>query len=158
MYLMCICEYTHTCALIRTYFHQLPLCASSCVPTYLRTYVQTAQAHEQMKTAKIYSKNKEKDHEKSVSYGSPQNLNTFRRLSSKVLGDSLNGFDLNKALEKIDEHVKKYPVLNDMGKKLGIKPSYVVVSVGGFLLLSLIFGWGAALICNMVGFAYPGIL
>ncbi|SCP04224.1 HVA22/TB2/DP1 family protein, putative [Plasmodium ovale] len=108
-----------------------------------------------MKTAKIYSKNKEKDQEKSASYGSPQNLNNLRRLSSKVLGDSLNGFDLNKALEKIDEHVKKYPVLNDMGKKLGIKPSYVVVSVGGFLLLSLIFGWGAALICNMVGFAYP---
>ncbi|GAB66169.1 HVA22/TB2/DP1 family protein [Plasmodium cynomolgi strain B] len=104
---------------------------------------------------KLYSKSKDKEHEKYGGGGSSQNMNALKRLSSKVLGDSINNFDLSKTLDKIDEHVKQYPFLDDLGKKYGIKPSYVIVGMSGFLFLSLIFGWGAALICNVVGFAYP---
>ncbi|GAW80656.1 hypothetical protein, conserved [Plasmodium gonderi] len=109
-----------------------------------------------MKVGKLYSKNKEKEHEKNNTGGdNSSNMNAFKRLSSKVLGDSINNFDLNKTLNDIDDYVKHYPFINDLGKKYGIKPSYIIVGVSGFLLISLIFGWGAALICNILGFAYP---
>ncbi|KAI4838924.1 protein YOP1 [Plasmodium brasilianum] len=107
-----------------------------------------------MKMSKLYSKNKEKESEKAND-DSTQNINTLKKLSSKVIVDTLNNFDVNKLFETIDEHVKKFPIINDIGKKYGVKPSYVIVPISGFLLLSLIFGWGAALICNVVGFAYP---
>lgn len=79
----------------------------------------------------------------------------IKRSPSKVIGEKLNSLDVSRMFENIDEQIQKYPLFNEIAKKFGIKPSYIVVPILGFLMISLIFGWGAAIICNVVGFAYP---
>lgn len=107
-----------------------------------------------MRMSKLY-KNKEKENEKP-SNEPPIKQDSLKRMSSKFLGNSLNSFDLSGKLEQVDEYLKKYPFIIEFGYKLGIKPSYIVVFGGSALFISLVLGWGAALICNLVGFAYPG--
>ncbi|VWU49285.1 protein YOP1, putative [Hepatocystis sp. ex Piliocolobus tephrosceles] len=103
--------------------------------------------------SKLFSSRKESEgkgsHESDTHYG------LIKQLSSKVLGESISGFDLNKMLASIDEHAKKFPFLKDVEKNFGVKPSYIALAGFSLMCFSLIFGWGAALICNLVGFAYP---
>ncbi|CAD2097630.1 HVA22/TB2/DP1 family protein, putative [Plasmodium vinckei] len=106
-----------------------------------------------MRMSKLY-KNKDKDNDKSGS-DSPNKQDSLKRMSSKLLGNSLNSFDLSGKLDQLDEYLKKYPFIIEIGYKLGIKPSCLVVFGGSIVFISLVFGWGAALICNLVGFAYP---
>ncbi|ETB59246.1 hypothetical protein YYC_03482 [Plasmodium yoelii 17X] len=105
--------------------------------------------------SKLY-KNKEKEKENEKPSNEPiTKQNSLKRMSSKILGDSLNSFDLSGKLEQVDEYLKNYPFIIEFGYKIGIKPSYIVVFGGSALFISLVLGWGAALICNLVGFAYP---
>ncbi|ETW20487.1 hypothetical protein PFFVO_00540 [Plasmodium falciparum Vietnam Oak-Knoll (FVO)] len=101
-----------------------------------------------MKMTKLY-KHKEKEDRPNTS------LNSLKRISSSVFGEKLNNLDVSRVFNNIDDYVKKYPFLNNIGKKFGVKPSYIIVPFSVFLFLSLVFGWGAAIICNVVGFAYP---
>lgn len=84
-----------------------------------------------------------------------ETVKSLKRSASKVIGEKLNSLDVSHVFDNIDEYMKTYPFINETIRKFGLKPSYVIVPFFGFLFISLVFGWGAALICNVVGFAYP---
>lgn len=65
----------------------------------------------------------------------------------------------NAYLEKLEkmlhEKGKMSEALELAEKKTGLKRVYIVSGVVGFLALWLIFGYGAQLLCNCIGFIYP---
>mmetsp|Transcript_21547 Transcript_21547/g.28281 ORF Transcript_21547/g.28281 Transcript_21547/m.28281 type:complete len:164 (-) Transcript_21547:405-896(-) len=62
---------------------------------------------------------------------------------------------LKYEVEKFEEKLKDYPLLQKLEDDTGIKKAYIVLGASAVLLLILFFGFGAGLICNLVGFIYP---
>lgn len=98
---------------------------------------------------------REREHAKEKERDIGKTVRSLKRSASKVIGEKLNSLDVSHVFDNIDEHMKNYPFINETMRKFGLKPSYVIVPFFLFLFISLVFGWGAALICNVVGFAYP---
>lgn len=68
---------------------------------------------------------------------------------------------VNQFLESLDKHLhpkeknKVTELLEVAEAKTGVKRLYLVSGAIGVLSLWLIFGWGAQLLCNAIGFLYP---
>jgi receptor expression-enhancing protein 5/6 len=66
---------------------------------------------------------------------------------------------VNAFLEKLDKKLQEKNKLSDLlelaEQKTGLKRLYIVSGAVGFLALWLIFGYGAQLLCNFIGFLYP---
>ncbi|CAM9595829.1 unnamed protein product [Choristocarpus tenellus] len=62
---------------------------------------------------------------------------------------------LHSFLDKFRADLGKYPPLNKAEAQIGVPKEYLVVGSGGVLLVLLLFGVGASLICNLGGFVYP---
>jgi receptor expression-enhancing protein 5/6 len=65
-------------------------------------------------------------------------------------------------MDKVQEHVdkwskdlEKYAVLQKAQEATGVDKLYLVAGASTVLLLLLLVGFGAGLICNIVGFVYP---
>ena len=61
--------------------------------------------------------------------------------------------------DKLEKAIEKFPVvnghLNEIEKKTKVKKNYIAYGVVALLTLWLMFGYGAQLLCNAIGFAYP---
>uniref|UniRef100_H2ZIP8 Receptor expression-enhancing protein n=1 Tax=Ciona savignyi TaxID=51511 RepID=H2ZIP8_CIOSA len=62
-------------------------------------------------------------------------------------------------LEKLDQALEEENMatkyLNVIEKKTNIKKRYIVIAVGALVSFYLVFGYGADLLCNLIGFVYP---
>ncbi|CAM9566653.1 unnamed protein product, partial [Chrysoparadoxa australica] len=61
----------------------------------------------------------------------------------------------NQLLEKYAADLDKYPVIKEVEQKTGIPKQYLLLGASLSLVLVLLFGFGAGLLCNLVGFVYP---
>jgi len=59
-----------------------------------------------------------------------------------------------KFLDALDEKLKKYHFLDFLDSK-HIKRAHAVLGAGVFLVLFVLFGFGASPLCNLIGFVYP---
>eukprot|EP00518_Triparma_eleuthera_P003287 CAMPEP_0182463498 /NCGR_PEP_ID=MMETSP1319-20130603/7392_1 /TAXON_ID=172717 /ORGANISM="Bolidomonas pacifica, Strain RCC208" /LENGTH=191 /DNA_ID=CAMNT_0024663043 /DNA_START=66 /DNA_END=641 /DNA_ORIENTATION=- len=62
------------------------------------------------------------------------------------------------ALDKFSRNLEKYPQLQELENKFGVPKLYIVGGGAGVLLLVLFFGFGAGMLCNLVGFIYPAYM
>lgn len=58
-------------------------------------------------------------------------------------------------LDKWSKDLDKFPILHKAQDATGIEKLYLVAGASSVLLLLLLVGFGAGLICNLVGFIYP---
>ncbi|KAJ0407815.1 hypothetical protein P43SY_008276 [Pythium insidiosum] len=58
-------------------------------------------------------------------------------------------------VDKWSKDLDKYPILQKAQEATGVDKLYLVAGASSVLLLFLLVGFGAGLICNLVGFAYP---
>lgn len=58
-------------------------------------------------------------------------------------------------LQKVSKHLDTIPILQQAQAATGIEKIYLVLGGSAALLLVLLVGFGAGLICNVVGFLYP---
>jgi len=66
---------------------------------------------------------------------------------------------VNTYLAKLDDAIQRYPTINgvfvDLEKRTQVKKVYLAAGVVSLLVLWLMFGFGAQLLCNGIGFVYP---
>lgn len=58
-------------------------------------------------------------------------------------------------VDKWSKDLDKYPLLQKAQDATGVEKIYLVAATSSLLLLLLLVGFGAGLICNIVGFVYP---
>lgn len=58
-------------------------------------------------------------------------------------------------VDKWSKDLDKFPILQKAQDATGVEKLYLVVGASSVLLLLLLVGFGAGLICNIVGFVYP---
>ncbi|RLN44532.1 hypothetical protein BBJ29_002944 [Phytophthora kernoviae] len=58
-------------------------------------------------------------------------------------------------MDKWAKDLEKFPVLQSAQDATGVEKLYLVAGASAVLLLLLLVGFGAGLICNLVGFVYP---
>merc|ERR1711990_1287973 len=68
---------------------------------------------------------------------------------------NLNKMADQNALAKIEEFLDKIEIMQTLQDKTGVKKLYIAAGVSAFVLIFILFGFGAGLLCNFVGFVYP---
>lgn len=66
------------------------------------------------------------------------------------------GFDLQRLMSQWDTKLQEYPAMSKAADAVGIRPSILFAALALFLVLSLGFGWGGGIVCDLTGFLYPG--
>jgi len=66
--------------------------------------------------------------------------------------------DEKSALEKIEMFLDKIEIMQTLQDKTGVKKVYVAIGVTSLLVIVILFGFGAGLLCNFVGFMYPAYM
>ncbi|KAF4322282.1 hypothetical protein BBO99_00004112 [Phytophthora kernoviae] len=77
---------------------------------------------------------------------------------SKAKGKHQLLFTMEKVqvyMDKWAKDLEKFPVLQSAQDATGVEKLYLVAGASAVLLLLLLVGFGAGLICNLVGFVYP---
>merc|ERR1712167_159634 len=67
----------------------------------------------------------------------------------------LNKMADQNALAKIEEFLDKIEVMQTLQDKTGIKKLYIAAGLCLAVTIFILFGFGAGLLCNFVGFVYP---
>merc|ERR1711934_135589 len=68
---------------------------------------------------------------------------------------NLNKMADQNALAKIEEFLDKIEVMQTLQDKTGIKKLYIAAGLSLAVTIFILFGFGAGLLCNFVGFVYP---
>merc|ERR1711998_435718 len=63
--------------------------------------------------------------------------------------------DEKSPMEKIEAFLDKIEVLQTLQDKTGVKKLYIAAGISLFVVIFILFGFGAGLLCNFVGFVYP---
>merc|ERR1711934_341631 len=58
-------------------------------------------------------------------------------------------------MERIESFLDRIEFMNMLEEKAGIKKLYIAAGLAAVLVLFILFCFGAALLCNFVGFVYP---
>jgi len=58
-------------------------------------------------------------------------------------------------LVKIEQFLDKIELMQQLQEKTGIKKLYIAGTIALFVVVFILFGFGAGLLCNFVGFVYP---
>jgi len=58
-------------------------------------------------------------------------------------------------LTTLDNLLIKYPTAQQLKEKTGVRPVLIALCVAALVLLFVLFGVGAAAVCNLTGFVYP---
>merc|ERR1712057_145975 len=58
-------------------------------------------------------------------------------------------------MEKIEAFLDKIDALQMLQEKTGVKKLYIAAGISLFVVIFILFGFGAGLLCNFVGFVYP---
>merc|ERR1711934_665590 len=68
---------------------------------------------------------------------------------------NLNKMADQNALAKIEEFLNKIEILQTLEDKTGCRKVYIAAAIAAFVVIFILFGFGAGLLCNFVGFVYP---
>merc|ERR1712159_308466 len=63
--------------------------------------------------------------------------------------------DEKNIMEKIEAFLDKIDALQALQDKTGVKKLYIAAGISVFVVIFILFGFGAGLLCNFVGFVYP---
>merc|ERR1712070_588467 len=63
--------------------------------------------------------------------------------------------DEKSPVEKIEAFLDKIEIMQTLQDKSGVKKLYIAASISLFVVIFILFGFGAGLLCNFVGFVYP---
>jgi len=63
--------------------------------------------------------------------------------------------EASKYVDQLDEKLARYDSLTQLEQKTGVRRAYLVLGVGLFIVMFVLFGFGSSPLCNLVGFVYP---
>merc|ERR1712070_148100 len=63
--------------------------------------------------------------------------------------------DEKSPVEKIEMFLDKIEIMQTLQDKTGVKKLYIAAGISLFVVIFILFGFGAGLLCNFVGFVYP---
>merc|ERR1712159_318792 len=63
--------------------------------------------------------------------------------------------DEKNIMEKIEAFLDKIDAMQTLQDKSGVKKLYIAAGISLFVVIFILFGFGAGLLCNFVGFVYP---
>merc|ERR1711865_1182005 len=58
-------------------------------------------------------------------------------------------------VDKIEAFLDKIEIMQTLQEKSGVKKLYIAAGISLFVVIFILFGFGAGLLCNFVGFVYP---
>merc|ERR1712188_89653 len=74
---------------------------------------------------------------------------------SSLYTNTMAATDEKSPVEKIEAFLDKIEIMQTLQDKTGVKKLYIAAGISLFIVIFILFGFGAGLLCNFVGFVYP---
>merc|ERR1712224_209002 len=76
-------------------------------------------------------------------------------MGKKLRETNMAAADEKPMMERFESFLDRIEFMNMLEEKAGIKKLYIAAGLAAVLVLFILFCFGAALLCNFVGFVYP---
>merc|ERR1712159_254388 len=74
---------------------------------------------------------------------------------SSLYTNTMAATDEKSPVAKIEAFLEKIEIMQTLQDKSGVKKLYIAAGISLFVVIFILFGFGAGLLCNFVGFVYP---